>query len=159
MKVNIIFGTESGESELKAEEISDALGDDFETTIENMADVDTSAIDIDAFHIVVCSTYGEGDLPHSAIPFHESLTAARPDLSGLNYAVFGRGDRAYANTYSQGSEHIDTLLQELGATRVGEYGRDDAGDWNAPADLAAQWAQSIIPHIGTAERKERTWAS
>ncbi|HKP06108.1 MAG TPA: flavodoxin domain-containing protein [Microbacterium sp.] len=147
MKVNIIFGTESGESELKAEEISEALGDEFDTTIENMADVDTTALDTDAFCIVVCSTYGEGDLPHSAIPFHEALTAQRPDLSGLKYAVFGRGDRSYANTYSRGSEHIDELLRELGADRVGEYGRDDAGDWNAPADLAAQWTRSIVPFI------------
>jgi MioC protein len=150
VKINIIFGTESGESELKAEEIAEVLEGEYETSIENMSDVDIAAIDVDAFYIVVCSTYGEGDLPHSAIPFHAALSAERPDLSRLHYAILGRGDRSYPNTYSRGSEHIDELLRELGATRVGEYGRDDAGDWNAPADLAAQWARSVVPFIPVA---------
>jgi MioC protein len=159
VKINIIFGTESGESELKAEEIAEEFDDDFDVTIENMADVDTAALDLDAFFIVVCSTYGEGDLPHSALPFHQALSDTRPDLTGLSYSIFGRGDRAYANTYSRGSEHVDELLRELNATRVGEYGRDDAGDWNAPADLAAQWARSLVPFIIEASERSEQWAS
>jgi MioC protein len=156
MKIRIIFGTESGDSELTAEDISDALSDRFDVSVENMADVDVDDLGADdlgadVLHLVVCSTYGEGDLPASAKPFHAALSAARPDLSGLRYAVLGRGDSTYHNTYSRGSEHIDEILRELGATRVGEYGRDDAGDWNAPPDLAVQWAEGVVAALA-AER-------
>ncbi|WP_040167503.1 flavodoxin domain-containing protein [Microbacterium gorillae] len=144
MKITIMYGTESGESELAAEEIRDALLELHDATIVNMEDVDVDAIDVTDFHLVVCSTYGEGELPASARPFHAALSANRPDLTGLRYAVLGRGDRTYAETYSRGSEHVDELLRELGATRIGEYGREDASDWNAPDDLAAQWALSTV---------------
>lgn len=144
MKINIIFGTESGESEFVADDISEALSERFDVSVENMKDVEIDAIDLYALYVVVCSTYGEGDMPSSAEPFHKALTASRPDLSSLRYAMFGRGDSTYAETYSQGSEHIDRLLAELGATRVGEYGREDAGDWDTPDDIAVQWAEEVI---------------
>ncbi|SDS48675.1 MioC protein [Brevibacterium sandarakinum] len=144
MKINIIFGTESGESEFVADDIAEALSKRFDVSVENMKDVDVDAIDFHAFYLVVCSTYGEGDMPSSAEPFHRALSAGRPDLSMLQYAMFGRGDSTYAETYSQGSEHVDRLLTELGATRVGEYGREDAGDWDTPEDIAVQWAEVVV---------------
>jgi MioC protein len=144
MRISIIYGTESGESELVAEDIADQLADRHEVTVENMEDVDVDAIDTEAVYLIVCSTHGEGELPLSARPFHAALSARRPDLSALRYAVLGRGDRTYADTYSRGSEHIDELLTELGATRVGEYGREDASDWNAPEDLAVRWAKGVV---------------
>lgn len=144
MKINIIYGTESGESEFVADDIEAALSDRFDVTVDNMKYVDVEAIDLDALYVVVCSTYGEGDMPSSAQPFHKSLSDLRPELSGLRYAMFGRGDSTYAETYSQGSEHIDRILAELGATRVGEYGREDAGDWDTPEDVAVQWAEGVV---------------
>lgn len=144
MEIRIIFGTESGNAELTAYEIEEALSDRFETTVENMADVDVAAIDPGAFYFVVCSTYGEGELPYSAKPFHEALTSASPDLSGLRYAVLGRGDTAYLKTYSRGGEIIDALLAELGAQRVGEIARHDASDWDIPDDFAATWSNAVM---------------
>jgi len=147
VKVNVIFGTESGNAELTADDIAEVLSARFQTSVQDMQDVDVEQIDADAFYIVVCSTYGEGELPATAQPFHAALSAARPDLSALRYAVFGRGDSTYTQTYSHGSEIIDVLLRELGATRLGEYGRHDAADWNQPEDVAQQWAQRICPEI------------
>ena len=147
MRVNIVFGTESGNAELAADDIAEVLSARFETSVEDMQNVDVDQIGTDAFYVVVCSTYGEGELPATAQPFHEALQAARPDLTGLHYAVLGLGDNTYTQTYSQGSEIIDRLLTELGATRVGAYGRHDAADWEQPQDLAANWAESIAPEI------------
>jgi len=147
VKVNIVFGTESGNAELAADDIAGALSARFETNVNDMQDVDVERIDTGAFYVVVCSTYGEGELPATAQPFHDALVAARPDLSGLRYAVFGLGDSTYTQTYSHGSEIIDALLREFGATRVGEYGRHDAADWEQPQDLAQQWAEGIAPEI------------
>ncbi|MET0885386.1 MAG: flavodoxin domain-containing protein [Mycetocola sp.] len=147
MKINIIVGTESGESEMVANDISAALGDRHEVTVQDMSKVDVDVIDTSVFHLVVCSTYGDGELPTSAKPFHAALTEKRPDLSALRYAVLGRGDQTYANTYSRGSEIINELLLELGATRVGEYGRDDAGDFDAPLDRGVVWAEEVVASV------------
>lgn len=144
MKINIVFGTETGESEFVAGDISDALGDRYDVAVENMKHVDIDSLDFDAFYIVVCSTYGEGGMPSSAIPFHKALSKRRPNLSSLSYAMFGRGDSTYTETYSQGSEHIDRILAELGAVRCGEYGREDASDWDASEDLAIEWAEELL---------------
>jgi len=144
MKINIVFGTETGESEFVAGDISEALEDRHEVSVENMSHVDVDNMDSSALYIVVCSTHGEGGMPSSAMPFHEALSEKRPDLSSLRYAMFGRGDSTYAETYSQGSEHIDRILTELGAVRVGEYGREDASDWEASDDLAIEWAEELI---------------
>ena len=147
MRIHIIFGTESGESELVAEEIAEEFEGSYEVEISDMADIDIQSMDPTSFHIVVCSTYGEGELPSSAKPFHEALSKANPDLSSLRYAIFGRGDSTYVNTYSRGSEIIDELLTKLGGTRIGEYGRDDASDWDAPEDYVTQWSQGIIRNL------------
>jgi len=151
MEIRIIFGTESGNAELTACEIDEALSDRFETTVENMADVDIQAIDPAVFYFVVCSTYGEGELPYSAKPFHEALSAARPDLTGLRYAVLGRGDSAYLKTYSRGGEIVDELLTELGAQRVGEIARHDASDWEVADDFAGSWAIEVVEAVAATQ--------
>ena len=147
MKINILFGTESGGGELTAEDIADSLSTLHETNIQNMSDADVKALDKDAFYLMICSTYGEGELPYSAQPFHAALLREKPDLSGLRYAMFGRGDSAYLKTYSRGSEIIDETLQSLGATRVGEYGRHDASDMSVTDELAISWANAVIENI------------
>lgn len=153
MKVNVIFGTESGNAELIAEDIEDVLSEHFETTVEDMQEVDVEQFDADAFYVVVCSTFGEGELPATAKPFFDALQASRPDLTGIRYAMFGLGDNTYANTYSHGSDIIDAILAELGATRVGEFGRHDSAVWDQPEDLAQQWAAGLVEVIETAGEK------
>ena len=67
----------------------------------------------------------------------------RPDVIGIDYAVFSLGDSSYEN-YSKGSENIDTILGALGATRVGEYGRHDANTGTLPNDSAVAWVKRIL---------------
>jgi MioC protein len=59
--------------------------------------------------------------------------------------MFGLGDSSYEH-YSKGSEHIDSKLSELGATRVGEYGRHDAHTGSLPNDAAVAWTKDILAH-------------
>lgn len=148
MKIRILFGTETGESELVAEEISDELSERFSVEIEDMSDVDIATLGADDFFLVVCSTTGQGDLPATAIPFHDQLSDERPDLTGMRYGILGRGDSNYKDTYSQGSEHIDRILTELGAQRVGEYGREDAADIHADDEVVLEWANGVIEAAG-----------
>lgn len=150
MKITILYGTESGNSELVAEEVGESIedsdafgGESVEVEILDMNDADLDCFDTSALHLVICSTHGEGELPSGAMPFAALLDSESPDLAGIRYAVFGLGDSSY-DIYSQGSELIDQRLAALGAVRIGEYGRHDASSRDMPSDLAIAWAEEIV---------------
>lgn len=136
----ILFGTESGNAEMVAEDLEAEL--DGEVTVEDMTDFDLDDLSAEDFYIIICSTHGDGELPTGARPFYAALEAEAPDLTGFQYAVFGLGDSSY-ETYSHGSEIIDEKLTELGAHRVGVYGRHDASDGSLPNDTAIEWVQEL----------------
>ena len=99
--------------------------------------------------MVVCSTYGEGELPTGAEPFAEALDDEKPDLTGLRFAVFGLGDSVYDETFNRGGEIMAEKLTELGASQVGEHGRHDMSS-KVPAKVQAkEWAEGITKVIGS----------
>jgi MioC protein len=144
MRITVLYGTESGNSELIAQDLGDELQKEHESEVFDLQDFEPEQITPDCFYIIVCSTHGEGDLPNTALPFFEKFQQFDGDLSGVRYAMFGLGDTFYEETYSQGSEHIDRRFAELGATRVGEYGRHDASSWDLPSDVALEWLPGVL---------------
>lgn len=145
MKFSVVYGTESGNSELIAEDLGDKLREsESDVEVQDLQDVNPEDLTADRFYIVVCSTHGDGDLPNSALPFAEAFDAALPDLTGVRYAMFGLGDSFYEATHSQGSEHIDRRFAAQGATRVGEYGRHDASSAELGSDLALAWLPGVV---------------
>ncbi|MBB5750327.1 cytochrome P450 [Micrococcus sp. TA1] len=150
--LTILFATESGNAELVAEELSGHLADRYAVEVLDLAGADPAApgtLDPTRPYLLVCSTYGDGELPTSARAFHAGLLAARPGLTGLRFAVFGLGDRSYHATYSRGSEILDEALRACGAERVGEYGRHDAAGRDLAADLARPWADAVTEALTT----------
>ena len=49
------------------------------------------------------------------------MTEGTADLTGLNYAVFGLGNKTYEHFNAMG-KYVDKRLEELGATRVYDLG-------------------------------------
>lgn len=149
--MTILFGTESGGAELVAEELRRHLAARAEVDVVDLAEADPATLDGSRFHLLVCSTYGDGEVPTTARPFHRALLGAdgglRPELSGLRYAVFGLGDRSYARTYSRGSELVDEALAACGAQRLGEYGRHDAGGALTAVDSALEWVEGVLAEL------------
>jgi len=74
--------------------------------------------------IFCMATYGEGDPTDNAQEFYDWLQEGTSDLSGLNYAVFGLGNKTYEHYNSMG-KYVDKRLEELNATRVFELGLGD----------------------------------
>lgn len=145
MNITVLYGTESGNSELIADDLGAKLRETFDQVeVFDLQNFDPADLTPDVFYIVVCSTHGEGDLPNTAIPFAEAFDAALPDLTGVRYAMFGLGDSFYDETYSQGSEQIDRRFAAQGAERVGEYGRHDASSWDMPSDIALEWLPGAL---------------
>ena len=140
----ILFGTESGNAELVADDICETFanaGVDAEPVA--MEDFDVAELSEAATVVVITSTYGEGELPATTQPFEDALLAAKPDLSGLRFAAFGLGDSSYA-TYNNAIGILIKDLTGLGAVQFGETGRHDAVSGDSFTDVAQLWAKTIV---------------
>lgn len=150
MAAVILYGTETGTAELVADAIADVLSADFDPSIYDMTDYAAEDLDTDDFLVVICSTYGEGELPSGALPFADELDDEKPDLNGMRFAVFGMGDSVYDDTFNRGGEIMAEMLTKLGATQVGEHFRHDASSTIKPAVAGAEWAERLKPVIADA---------
>ncbi|MGK8555389.1 flavodoxin domain-containing protein [Nocardia gipuzkoensis] len=151
MRVVILFGTEMGTAESAADSIAAELSGAHDVSVHDMTDFDIEDLDVRDFHVIVCSTYGDGDLPTGAEPFADALDRHAPELTGLRFAVFGLGDTVYGDTFNRGGEIIAEKLITRGATQVGEHARHDASTEIRVKDMAQQWAATLdIPALVSA---------
>jgi MioC protein len=142
--VQVLFGTESGNAEMVADDIAAAFGEQgFDATSVELTEVEVSDLAGMELAVFVTSTYGEGGLPESAEPFYQALLAAKPDLSGLRFAAFGLGDSIY-DTFNNAIETIRGALLDLGAEQVGETAKHDAASTAPATDLADTWARDLL---------------
>lgn len=147
MNITFLYGTETGTAEMLCEDMEAAVSGDNETTVADMDDVDPTALDKGAFHVLVCSTFGTGELPSTAEAFFDKLQSAKPDLSGLNFAIFGLGDRTFGETFNQGSESLMNEMIACKASLVGERGIYDASGADMPEDVAVPWLEDILEKV------------
>ncbi|MGH6762529.1 MAG: flavodoxin domain-containing protein [Phyllobacterium sp.] len=144
MKILVLHGTETGNAEMLAEDIQTALEDDHDVSCNSLADVDPANLDADAFHVIVCSTYGEGELPASARPFVEKLDEGAADLSHVRFAIFGLGDSEYTETFTHGSLKLAERLASRGAVQIGPRLTHNASGGDLPEELAVPWIGEIL---------------
>ncbi|MGW4089259.1 flavodoxin domain-containing protein [Nocardia sp. NPDC004750] len=148
MRVVILFGSEMGTAESAADTIAAELRAAHDVSVHDMTDFDLADLDVRDFHVVVCSNYGDGELPTGAEPFAAALDRDTPDLNGLRFAVFGLGDIVYGDTFNRGGEIIAEKLAARGAVQVGEHARHDASTEVRVRDMAREWAAALdIPAL------------
>ena len=145
LKINILVGTMTGTAQLVAQELELAW-DDGETQVQTllMDALDSSVFAREGVFLVCTSTYGQGDVPDNAKALYDDLKAKHPDLSRVNYGVFGLGDRTYAETFNFGGQRFDELLAELGARRIGERVKHDASSGVLPEETASEWGEAWL---------------
>ncbi|UGT64363.1 flavodoxin domain-containing protein [Nocardia asteroides] len=142
MRIVILFGSEMGTAESAAEVIAGELAA-HDVSLFDMGEFDVDDLDPGALHVMVCSTYGDGELPTNAEPFAAALDSAQPALDGLRFAVFGLGDSVYGPTFNRGGEIIAEKLSARGAVQLGEHARHDASTGVRVRELAAAWARDL----------------
>ncbi|MBQ7806090.1 flavodoxin domain-containing protein [Rhodococcus sp. (in: high G+C Gram-positive bacteria)] len=152
-RVHILFSTESGNAEMAADDIAAAFeSGGYETVIADVSVTSVEALADMSFAVVVTSTYGEGELPGTAGPFHEKLLAERPDLSHLRFGAFGLGDSVY-ETFNNAVDILCAAFTEMGAQQIGETAKHDANALDDVSDLAPAWVEkltSLLSSSGTA---------
>ena len=151
MRITIYFGSETGNTEMLADDLAGVLRRSHEVEVYDMAKADPAQDVPGRFWLILSSTYGDGELPASAQPFAAKLEAARPDLSGRRYAVFGLGSTEYHETFGAGSGKLDALLASLGAKRIGERHVHDTCGPDLAEDVAAEWLIGILQKAGDCE--------
>lgn len=143
MKIEILYGTETGNAEMLAEDLEAHLSGDHDVTLTNLSDADPATLAADALNIFVCSTYGEGDLPASAQPFADKMKELSPNLSQVRFGIFGLGDHEY-ETFGLGSDKLATLLIGQGATQLGDRVVHDASGPELAEDMAIEWVDAQV---------------
>ena len=143
MQIALLYGTETGNAEMLAEDIAAHLSD-HDASVTNLSDFDPADFDTDTFYIIVCSTYGDGELPASAQPFAARMEAQKPSLDGIRFAVFGMGDSEYPETFNFGGKRMEELLASAGAELVGERVTHNASGDDMADDLALPWVDDIL---------------
>jgi Sulfite reductase, alpha subunit (flavoprotein) len=146
MQIAVLYGTETGNAEMLAEDIASHLSD-HDTSVTNLSDFDPADFDRGTFYVVVTSTYGDGELPASAQPFAVAMDNAGPDLSGIRFAIFGMGDSEYPETFNFGGKRLEEILTGAGAERVGERVTHDASGADMADDLALPWIDDILSTV------------
>ena len=122
MKINITYATILGTSQMLAEDLEDALSGAHEVVITDIMHVSIDDLYDGSLYVFISSTTGRGEIPESATDFVADLNDIKPDLSALNFAIFGLGDMGYAETFNMGSQRLADLLKGCGATQIGERG-------------------------------------
>jgi sulfite reductase (NADPH) flavoprotein alpha-component len=142
--VDVLIGTQTGNSELVAEDIvAGARARGLGGRATALDDVTPEQLAAMSHVIVVTSTYGEGEMPDNAGLFWEALQSdTAPRLEGVRYSVLGLGDRGY-DDFCQAAKLIDTRLEQLGATRLHERVDCDV-DFEEPA---AQWTTAVLERL------------
>ncbi|XP_028662860.1 P450 (cytochrome) oxidoreductase b isoform X1 [Erpetoichthys calabaricus] len=90
------------------------------------------------------ATYGEGDPTDNAQDFYDWLQETDIDLSGVNYAVFGLGNKTYEH-YNAMGKFVDKKFEELGARRIFDLGLGD-DDSNLEEDFVS-WREQFWPAV------------
>ncbi|XP_063060940.1 P450 (cytochrome) oxidoreductase b isoform X2 [Engraulis encrasicolus] len=94
--------------------------------------------------IFCLATYGEGDPTDNAQDFYDWLQEGEAELDGLNFAVFGLGNKTYEH-YNAMGKYVDKRLEELGGKRVFDLGMGD-DDANLEEDFVS-WREQFWPAI------------
>ncbi|MEM9354679.1 MAG: flavodoxin domain-containing protein [Pseudomonadota bacterium] len=147
-KLHFLFATETGTAEYLADDLSDSVADEFDCEVTSLQHMDPVNLDAESIYVIVSSTFGMGDVPNTAQTFLDKLTENRPDLSAVQFAVFGLGDQSFGETYNQGSEKLMAALLACDAKMIGERGLyDSAASDESPEDIAVPWLQDIVAKL------------
>lgn len=140
--LNILYGSQTGNAEAVAEAaVRTAQGMGFDARAQALDDVSMEALAAMRRIIVVCSTYGEGEMPDNAQLFWEALAApTAPRLESAQFGVLALGDTGY-DGFCQAGKLIDLRLEQLGARRLTPRIDCDV-DYDEPA---AAWVAATLP--------------
>ena len=142
-EILLIVGSESGNAEMVADCVTDALKElGFAVTTFRSGTLADAQLERQRTVLICCSTTGIGDIPQNVEPLHDALVSLRPSLSHIRYGVIGLGDRNYKDSFLGGPKKWDAVFEALGATKLGARLELDATDNPTPDLDAVEWVRT-----------------
>ena len=135
-KLIVLYGTETGNSELLSMDICKAAEDaGMEAEAFGMDEIESEDMLSYSRLLIVCSTWGDGEQPDNAMDLFEYAEELGDDaLTSMSFSVLALGDTAF-DLFCEAGKEWDRVLEEKGATRIAEridcdvdY-EDDAEEW------------------------------
>ncbi|KKZ16028.1 MULTISPECIES: flavodoxin [Serratia] len=140
-QVGIFVGTVYGNSLLVAEEAQNILSEQgHEVKLFEEGTLEAWQFYRQHYALVITSTTGQGDLPDSIAPLFHAIRDQVGYQPELRYGLIALGDSSYDHFCGAGRT-FDALLQEQGATRVGEVLEIDAMEQPEPEVVACPWVE------------------
>ena len=144
----LLFGSQSGNSEGLVAKISKQAKEyGLEGEIHDMDGFDFNSLSSKKRVLIVCSTWGEGEMPDNAEELWQfAISESASKLEGLHFAVCALGDTSY-EFFCQSGKDWDGRLEELGANRIIERLDCDV-DYDSPA---AEWTLKVLPALAAVD--------
>ncbi len=139
-KLTVLYGTESGNSEVLADRtVKAAKKRGFQAVMKNMSDFATADLAKASNLLLIVSTWGDGEPPETATSFYKDFMASEASLASVKFSVCALGDTSYEK-FCQTGKDLDAKLEKLGATRVAARVDCDV-DYE---DSYATWLESAL---------------
>jgi len=142
-ELNILFGSQSGNSEGLAETWEkEASRYGLKGKIHDMDGFDIKSMAEMTRVMIVCSTWGEGEMPDNAEELYEEAKEAGKILSKTNFSVCALGDTGY-DLFCQSGKDWDKTLEDIGGSRIHDRVDCDV-DYEMPAE---EWMKGVMPKL------------
>tara|TARA_B100000767_G_scaffold266756_1_gene284586 strand:- start:350 stop:805 length:456 start_codon:yes stop_codon:yes gene_type:complete len=137
----VLYGTETGNSELLSMDICKAANDlGMNAKSFGMEEIDSEDMLSYSRLLIVCSTWGDGEQPDNAMDLFEyAEQLGDNDLANMSYSILALGDTAF-DLFCEAGKEWDRVLEEKGATRILDRVDCDV-DYE---DEAEEWIESVI---------------
>ncbi|MEP1231317.1 MAG: molybdopterin-dependent oxidoreductase [Litorimonas sp.] len=151
--LTILYGSRTGNAETIASDVARHAEDhDMAAKVISMDDIDIETLATLDRVMVICSTYGEGDMPDNAQALWDAASLDNAtDLSGVHFSILALGDTAY-ETFCQAGRNWDRRLEELGAKRISDR-VECSVDYTQNAE---SWTNTVLPLIASSGDQTRT---
>ncbi len=141
--IHILFGSQSGNSEGLAEKWKkEAPRYGLNPTVHDMDGFDIKSMSSMSRVMIVCSTWGEGEMPDNAEELYEIAVEAGKILTNTNFSVCALGDTGY-DLFCQSGKDWDKTLQDIGGSRIHDRVDCDV-DFEDPAE---EWMNGVMPKL------------
>jgi len=146
--LSVLYGSETGNTaELAARFAGMCKSRGYSVELAELNDLSVEDLSTRKNVVVMIATCGEGQIPQNAATLFEELGRAEPGaLTGVNYAVFALGDKAYRHFCSAGTDY-DQKMSELGATPIMDMGIGDDKDEDKFETGFEEWLPSWLKEV------------
>lgn len=119
LTAHVFYGTQTGSSEMVAEDFGAALqGEGINASVASLDEIEAEALAGMDYVFIVTSTYGEGEMPDNAELFWDALKSTdMPRLEHMHFSILALGDTAY-DDFCEAGKQFDLRLEQLGAKRL-----------------------------------------